>query len=201
MTDAHEEDRLAIRAQAGDPVALAELYRAVAPSLLAFLERQLGARSEAEDVLHDSFLRLVDGSRPYEARGRFRSWMFTVAGRIALDRHRKRRRRGDLQAFAEEATTPPAPTDPARDAEHAELRRRIDRALADLPERYAATFHLRVRERLPYGEIARILGEAEGTLRSRIHHTMSRLRAALEAAGYERPRPAARPHEGEETRE
>ena len=57
--------------------------------------------------------------------------------------------------------------------------RAIDSALSDLPATYAMAFHLRVREEFSYREMAEICGEPEGTLRSRVHHTLKRLRVAL----------------------
>ena len=61
-----------------------------------------------------------------------------------------------------------------------ELIERIESALADLPASYAMAFHLRIRERFSYREIASMCGEPEGTLRSRIHHTLGRIRKALD---------------------
>jgi DNA-directed RNA polymerase specialized sigma24 family protein len=62
---------------------------------------------------------------------------------------------------------------------HEELLRAIDSALSDLPATYAMAFHLRVREEFSYREMAEICDEPEGTLRSRVHHTLKRLRVAL----------------------
>jgi len=185
--DAREEDRLAAAAQAGDPRALAALYRRVAPSLLAYLERGLGGGADAEDVLHESFLRLFEGRGRYEGRGRFRSWIFTVASRIALDRMRRSRRHDALAPAVADVALPAAPPDPAAEAAHAELMRRIDGALADLPPAYVMAFPLRGRERFAYREIAAMCGEPEGTLRSRVHHALGRIRKSLEGLGYERP--------------
>ena len=57
---------------------------------------------------------------------------------------------------------------------------RLSHLLRDLPESYAATFQLRVREDFTYRDIAEMRGEPEGTLRSRVHHTLRRIRAALD---------------------
>lgn len=176
------DDELVELSRRRDPVALATLYRRHAGSLLAYLERLLGERPEAEDVLQETFLRIFEGRGRYEARGRFRSWLFTVATRLGHDRIRIRRRRAELVDTFFDRTERPADDDPLDRARQRQLVELIDSVLRDLPESYAATFQLRVREDFTYRDIAEMLGEPEGTLRSRVHHTLRRIRAALDDA-------------------
>jgi RNA polymerase sigma-70 factor (ECF subfamily) len=181
--DPGQDDALALRSRHGDPRALAILYRRHAPALLEYLERMLGDRAAAEDALHDSFLRLFHGRGTYRPRGRFREWLFTVATRIARDRLRTARRRERIAADSMEELLPPRPASPAERTDARRLAERVDSALRDLPASYAAAFHLRVRADMTYAEIARITGEPEGTLRSRVHHALKRVRHALAVAG------------------
>ena len=83
-----------------------------------------------------------------------------------------------------EEISPPTAGDPSADILHRQLNERIDGALADLPPTYTHVFHLRVREGFSYGEIAAISGEPEGTLRSRVHHSLKRIRQVLEQDGF-----------------
>ena len=78
--------------------------------------------------------------------------------------------------------TPSAPPDPDRHVEHREVRAAVESVLADLPPDYALTFHLRVRQEFSYAEIAEMRGESPGTLRSRVHHTLKRVRQLLTGA-------------------
>jgi len=59
----------------------------------------------------------------------------------------------------------------------------VEAALDDLPSGYAAAFHLRLCEGFSYREMTAITGDAEGTLRSRVHHTLRRLRDHFAAIG------------------
>lgn len=189
MNDAgfREDDDLAMRCREGDPAALATLYRRHAPPLLGYLTKLLGEPAEAEDVLQETFVRLFEGRGRYHGRGRFRAWLFTVATRLARDRQRQTRRRRDLDAAAIDELIHGSRSDPTERIRYQDLSRRIDAALLDLPPAYAATFHLRVRESFSYEEIADMAGEPEGTLRSRVHHALRRVRQALEGSGFERP--------------
>ena len=98
MDAAFEDDELARRSRSGDPRALATLYRRHAPALMEYLRRLCGNPADAEDVLQETFLRVFEGRGRYSGRGRFRSWLFTIATRLAHDRHRRRRRQSGLTA-------------------------------------------------------------------------------------------------------
>jgi RNA polymerase sigma-70 factor (ECF subfamily) len=180
MDERDEDDLLAHRSRQGDGVALGRLYRRYAPALLRYLERCTGERAEAEDILQETFVRLFEGRGSYEGRGRFRSWLFTVATRLVVDRARRARRHAELleSALAPWSTAPAEPMDAFFTAG---TQQRIDAALADLPPEYALAFHLRVQEGFAYAEIAAMCGDPAGTLRSRVHHAVRRLRAALAA--------------------
>jgi RNA polymerase sigma-70 factor (ECF subfamily) len=68
-----------------------------------------------------------------------------------------------------------------------ELLERVEEVLSDLPPAYAMAFHLRLREGFSYREMSSICEEPEGTLRSRVHHGLKRVREALQRDGIEAP--------------
>ena len=76
---------------------------------------------------------------------------------------------------------PPVPS-PDETLAAREALRLVETVLDDLPAEYGAAFHLRVREGFSYREMAAVTGDPEGTLRSRVHHTLQRLRERLAAA-------------------
>jgi len=172
------DDALAVRALDGDSTALGELYARHAGPLLAYLLRLMRGRMEAEDVLHDTFMKLLDGGHPYRGDGRFRPWLFTVATRLGLDRLRTTRHR--LELLAARPVRPPVEASPPVMTQA--VQRHLELVLAGLPADYAATFHLRIAEDFTYGEIAAMRGEPEGTLRSRVHQVLRRLRERLAPA-------------------
>lgn len=187
MLDPEDYDALALRSREGDPKALALLYRHLAPPLLEHLERMLAERSDAEDVLHEVFVRVFQGRGRYKGQGRFRSWLFTVATRLALDMLRQRQRRGQLATSVVRALERASAPDPCEEVLHRDLLKKVESVLSDLPPTYAMAFHLRVREGFSYREIASICGDREGTLRSRVHHTLKRIRLVLQKTGYQAP--------------
>jgi RNA polymerase sigma-70 factor (ECF subfamily) len=186
--DETNDDLLVTRSREGDPRALAELYRRHAPALLAYLERMLRERAEAEDVLQETYLRVFQGRGQYAGRGRFRSWLFTVATRIAYDRRRAQRRHAELSPAVLDAARRTPVEAPEHAVDHRDLLEVVESALAGLPPAYAQAFFLRVREDRSYSEMAAICGEPEGTLRSRVHHAMKRVQRIVGESGFTPPR-------------
>ena len=175
------DEDLVRRCRRGDGAALALLYVRHAPRLQAYLRRILRSHEEAEDVLQDTFVRLFEGRGRYAERGRFRSWLYTVATRRAFDRMRNETRRAEILAQRPPVVTPLR--DPLQHSADLELLQRVDDVLRTLPPEYVTAFHLRVREEFRYAEMAAICGAPEGTLRSRVHHALQKIHRTLTAVG------------------
>lgn len=107
--------------------------------------------------------------------GAFRTWLYRMTRRRAIDRLRRRKRYADLlQAAAEEATGPLSEVAfPPLELPSLPL------AMAQLSPVHREVLHLRFWEEMAYGEIALVLGCSVGTVRSRLHHAKRRLRLAL----------------------
>jgi RNA polymerase sigma-70 factor (ECF subfamily) len=173
---ATDED-LVRHSRAGDAAALAQLYQRHAPRLLGYLRRSLRQHEEAEDVLQDTFLGIFEGRGSYAERGRFRSWLYTIATRKAMDRIRNDTRRAAL--LTQYCNTHVTAPDPLQQSADRQILERVEAVLQTLPPEYLAAFHLRIREGFRYAEIASISGDSEGTLRSRIHHALKKINQAL----------------------
>src|SRR2546426_4641742 len=83
-------------ARRGDPEALASLYRTHGAVLFRLAYRLVGAREDAEDVVHDVFVGLPEALRRYEERGSFAAWLKRVTARVALMRLRSGKRRREV---------------------------------------------------------------------------------------------------------
>jgi RNA polymerase sigma-70 factor (ECF subfamily) len=101
----------------------------------------------------------------------------------AIDAQRARRSREAAQARAGAAAPAPAPPEsPADAALRAELRERLDGALAQLPAAQRAAVLLTSAHGFSVGEVARLTGAPLGTAKSRVRLGLARTRALLEAA-------------------
>jgi RNA polymerase sigma-70 factor (ECF subfamily) len=167
---------LMARIAAGEDAAFGLLSDRWRPRLVNFL-RGMGADQDgAEDCAQETLLRVYRYRGEYEPRSPFPSFLFTLARRSFMDWRRKTSRyappRDDLDAAPE-----PDPL-PSRGA-HLDL----VAAVADLPRHLRDVVELGAIRGLPYNRVAVLLGIPVGTVKSRMHHAVLRLREALGDGG------------------
>jgi RNA polymerase sigma-70 factor (ECF subfamily) len=160
----------------GDLAAFDTLYARHARPLHGFIRRHLSDAHEAEDVLHDAFLALLRDPSATRAVVGLRPWLYQVARNLCLNRLRSRRR--GARAL-ESAPEPSGPEEPGRALDARETGERLRDAVAKLPEAQAQLYTLRAQG-LSYEELAGILGVPLGTVKSRVHDLVTRLRKELE---------------------
>jgi RNA polymerase sigma factor (sigma-70 family) len=163
---------------------LDRLAREHAAAVFRYLLTVVGDRDLAQDLVQDTFVRLHR-----HARDAGPGLVFTTARSVALDhlRRRKIRRRHehhDQDTALDRAAAADQPA-PDRSLEDQEFRRDLARALARLPEEQRTVFHLTEIEGRPYDEVARVLGISPGTIASRKHHAVRKLREHLRRLGYD----------------
>jgi RNA polymerase sigma-70 factor (ECF subfamily) len=184
------DEQLMRRFQRGDARAFETLMRRHRTPNPAFLGRHRGDRARAEDLLQETFLRVVKGAAAWEPRASVRTWLFTIARNLAADEARRRvfRDADPLDATPEGAAPHGdrlaaegrAPDDAAGDAL---LRPRHEAALAALPAEQREVFLLREHAGLSFPEIAEATGVNENTVKSRLRYALVALRDRLAAEG------------------
>src|SRR5271168_873037 len=102
----HEEAALVERARAGDEVAFGSLVEPWRRPLFGYIYRMVTLREDAEDLLQDVLVRVLENIRTYRGEARFKSWLFGIATHACLDhlRHRKRWR-VEAQCIGEQEAT------------------------------------------------------------------------------------------------
>jgi len=198
-----EETRLVDRLRGGDATALEGLMREYASRVyrLAFgITRNHG---DAEEVVQDVFLTLATKSAMFEGRSAVGSWIYRITTNAALNKRRGKRhevetsleehlpafmadghREGDRSFLLADWSQ-----NPERELLSGEARRTLERALDGLPEGYRAVLVLREVEELANEEVAELLGESVGSVKSRLHRARQALREQLTRtlAAAERP--------------
>jgi RNA polymerase sigma-70 factor (ECF subfamily) len=174
-----QERTLVERCQRGDLGAFEELYRAHAGRLFSLTCRMVGNPADAEDLLQDIFLaahRKLDTFRGDSALG---TWLYRLAANQCLDYLRSRAARTSqvTDSLDDEPWIPDAGSRGL--AERTVSKMDLERAMAQLPEGCRAAFVLHDVEGLEHGEVAEVLGIAEGTSKSQVHKARRRLRALL----------------------
>jgi RNA polymerase sigma-70 factor (ECF subfamily) len=166
------DEELMLRAGSGDRTACQLLVERHLGTVVAFAERTLGGRDDAEDAAQDVFLRVWQSAPRYEAgAAKFTTWLYKVAMNVCLDRIRKHREAtgDDVPELADSRPGPRAA------AETAELAGRVRDAMTTLPETQRMALALCHYQGLRNIEAAQVLGvsiEALESLLSRARRTM-----------------------------
>jgi RNA polymerase sigma-70 factor, ECF subfamily len=141
---------LAGRLQAGDRAALGAIYEKYAPTLLPTITRLLARRSEAEDVLQETFVIAFRKAAQLRELAALRGWLFQIAVHEAHAQLRRRRRFAFFGAGRDDASTSDATlaklaASGASPEVHAELAL-LDRELARMPADHRIAWMLRYVE-------------------------------------------------------
>ena len=98
-----EETKLVERAQQGDRAAFGSLVEPWRKPLFGYIYRMVTLRQDAEDLLQDVFVRVLENIREYRGEARFKSWLFGIATHVCLDHLRSKKRwRTEAQLIGEQ---------------------------------------------------------------------------------------------------
>jgi len=176
-----DEPALAERVRQGDAAAFDTLVNRYMRRAFAVAYRLMGQKEDAEDLVQDAFLTVLQRIDTFEAGRPFSPWFFRILVNRGLNARKARSLRA-VEAIPETAAA--GGPSPERAAERMELRDRLAAAMEALPERQRVIVQLFELEGFGGPEIAEILEISDGTVRWHLHEARKTLRRAL--APYER---------------
>lgn len=178
--DATDLDLIA-RWKSGDERAATVLVERHADAIARFAT-SVGARQDVEDLVQETFVRAFGSLDSFRGESSLRTWLFTIARRLLLDRRRSDRRRGGGSRMAVDVQDSDVVTEyDALDAVVAdETERRMRAAVARLTPTQREVFTLRVSEGLSYKEIAEAVDTTEGAARVHYHNAMRAIKEFLD---------------------
>ena len=160
-----------------------------APKLLLFARNQTRSNEDAQDVLQDAIVKLVEKIRAGEFVGGQDAWqpyLYTTIRRLAIDLSRKddrRKRRednvsADIEAEQLEAFHPWFDAD----GSDAEVRSQLEEALKALPGKFSETVIMKIWGGRTFAEIGEALGISQNTAASRYRYGLDALKRELSSA-------------------
>lgn len=184
------DEQLMAQILAGDSTALESLYDKYAATVMGVVMRIVQNRAVAEEIVQETFWRVWDKAEGFDiSRGKFSTWMFSIARRLAIDNTRRQKVRPQaVQSEAEEERMLREPDSETNVVETAVLhieQERIRSAMEILsPEQYQV-IELAYFRGLTRQEIAQTIDKPLGTVHTRARLGLQKLRTALETAGIE----------------
>lgn len=175
-TSADPDEELVRRAGGGDPAAVQALMARKLPRVLGLAQRMLGDAFEAEDVAQEAMLRVWKQAPTWQpGKARFDTWLHRVALNLCYDRLR-RRREVTVDVLPEQKDEGPAPD---RGLMAADTGRRVEIALARLPQRQREAIVLCHYQELGNIEAAKLMSISVEALESLLSRGRRALRTAL----------------------
>jgi RNA polymerase sigma-70 factor (ECF subfamily) len=180
--DASDAAAALARARQGDGEAFRALVERHSRRAFQLAFRMTGSEQDAEDVVQESFLRAYRQLGRFEARANFATWLHRIVVNCAVDvmRSRQGRQARLNESLDETASIAAHGPNPERLAESAEVKRRVQEALAGLSPLERAAFALRHHEGRSIGEISRTLGLGTSAAKHAVFRAVKKLRVALE---------------------
>jgi RNA polymerase sigma-70 factor, ECF subfamily len=187
MTEAAESDEVLMgRYARGDAAAFERLYRRHEMRTWRYIERNVGNRATADELMQEVWFAVARQAPRYQASARFTTWLFTIAHNRIIDWARKIRPQTSLECLHHEAgsvvmqlTADPSSGPLAAAVAH-EQSSALAQALAELPVEQRDAFLMQIEGDLSVEEIAAVTGVSFETSKSRLRYARMKLRDLLQ---------------------
>jgi RNA polymerase sigma-70 factor (ECF subfamily) len=167
--------------QRGDERAFDRLVGAYSERLFALFTRFMGSAPEREDLVQETFLRVLRARDAYRPTARFSTWLYRIAFNLAVNRSQRSHPEGSLDEGHAPDRTPSdvGLLDPSADMEREDVVRAVRAAIDALPAHQRMALVLARFEELSLAEIAEVMGSSEKAIKSLVHRARENLRAQL----------------------
>jgi RNA polymerase sigma-70 factor (ECF subfamily) len=176
MTD----DALITSFNNGDQSAFTQLVDRYKRDIFNYMFTRTSDRELSSDLSQEVFVRIYQNARRYQAKGKFRAWLFQIARNIYIDAVRKDSKASVISIDEKDLYDIEDPSEtPSHRYEIKEMSDLVSAVLAGLPDQQRTAFELCQFHGKRYHEIASIMHCPVGTVKSRIHSALSKIRDAF----------------------
>jgi RNA polymerase sigma-70 factor (ECF subfamily) len=184
------DEALMIRYQQGEVRAFEVLLTRHRKPIFNFIYRYVGSKELAEDLLQETFLRVIKSASNYKQKAKFTTWLYTIARNLCVDQSRRKKHRKaasldqpmrkseDSGTLLDVIPGKDMPSD--RKAVSRQLHETLHRAIESLSEPQREVFLMREFLDMPFKDIADVVGVPENTVKSRMRYALEKLRLELD---------------------
>jgi len=159
-------------------VAFEDVAEELSEPLRRYLERLVGDRATADDLLQETLLKIARALPGFEGRSSIKTWAFTIATRVATDHFRKPQNRALMVDIVE--NEPVLDENMGQQLVIDEMSSCVREVIDSLPEDYRTALVLHDLEGQTAAQVAEIVGCSVATAKIRIHRARRRLKQALD---------------------
>ena len=169
-----DERALIERCRTGDDIAFGELVDRYKNLVYGMVWRMVADRSQTDDLAQEVFLKVYRGLPYFRGEARLSTWIFRIVANVCTQA--RGRRTAEVPGLA------PAREPGSHDVAFAdfELRERLDKAIAQLPENYRLLIAAHYLEGVQYEALAEALNIPIGTVKTHLYRAKRRLRELLQ---------------------
>lgn len=184
-----EPERIARGLRQRDIALLQGLVQEYQYRLVRYFTFLLGTREQVDDLVQETWLRVLERGRSYDGESRFEPWLFAIARNLAIDHTRKRRLvsldSNDDDERQDASLSPvSAAASPFEQAARTEDARHLAESLQSLQPVVREALVLRFQEELSLQEISQVVGASVSTISSRIYRGLAALRQQMDGGAH-----------------
>lgn len=155
------------------------LMRQYREKLYWFIRKMLLSHDDSDDVLQDSFIKVYHNILKFRAESSIETWLYSIAYRTSIDFLKKKQRRMMIPIYSmSEVLESQLKADPYFDGDEAE--KKLQQALAKLPDRQREVFILSYFEEMSIKEVAHILDLSLGAVKASAHLAREKIKKFIE---------------------
>ena len=144
------------------------------------IRRMVLVHEDADDVLQNTFIKVYKGVLQFEGKSKLYTWLYRIATNEAISHlQNKARHASDSIDDAAGMLSNRLQADEWFDGD--EIQMKLQKAIAELPEKQRIVFNLRYYEEMPYEEMSSILATSTGALKASFHHAVKKVEAVFRA--------------------
>ncbi len=180
MTD-FDESALVERCRGGDDLAFGELVERYKDVVYGLIYRMVPDRSQVDDLAQEAFLKVHRGLPYFRGEARLSTWIYRIVANVCSQARARRRPEVPLEQPVPGSDRPgrePGAADSAFSG--LELRDRLEKAIARLPENYRLLIAAHYLKGVQYEALAETLGMPIGTVKTHLHRAKRQLRELLD---------------------
>ena len=184
-----EPERIARGLRQRDVALLQSLVQQYQYRLVRYFVFLLGTRDPVDDLVQETWLRVLERGRSYDGESRFEPWLFAIARNLAIDHARKRRvislDSNDADECEPASLSPVScAASPFEQAARTEDSQHLAHSLQLLQPVYREALVLRFQEELSLQEISHVVGASVSTVSSRIYRGLAALRQQMDGGSH-----------------